>query len=250
MSSYSFAGTTSSYISIASSADTRMGTGDFTIEWYQYQTENNPYPRIFQIGSYQSTPAINMGVSIEDPSFYYWYDDNNTESNSVGTIFDTWVHFAIVRSSGQTTIYKNGDVLISAFSDTTDYNSTYNLIIGNETDRSSDAAFTGYLAYFHIIKGVAKYTSTFTVPTDYPAVTANTVYLLKPSDSTGSNITVVGVSTVDELPPGFPRTTTPTITRPTKPAYGNNSLVFYEPNTLSSSTTFGVRNSRAVSRRT
>ena len=64
-----FDGTTNGNLSIANDVDFRNGTGDFTIEWYQYQIDSHLFPRIFQIGTY---PTTSIGVSIEGGAFYYW----------------------------------------------------------------------------------------------------------------------------------------------------------------------------------
>ena len=47
MSSLSFLGNATSYITIPSTPDLNFRTNDFTIEWYQYQTDTNSFPRIF-----------------------------------------------------------------------------------------------------------------------------------------------------------------------------------------------------------
>lgn len=52
MSSLSFLGNATSYLRIPNTDDFDFGTGDFTIEWYQYQTDSNSFPRIFQVGNY------------------------------------------------------------------------------------------------------------------------------------------------------------------------------------------------------
>jgi hypothetical protein len=254
MSSLSFAGDSTSYISIASSNDTKMGTGDFTIEWYQYQTDSNAFPRIFQIGNY---PSTSIGTSIENGYFYFWTAGSFRGGVSLGSYKNSWVHFAIVRSSGTTSVYKNGTLLFTAFSDSTNYNSSLDLLIGNETNRSNSAAFGGYMAYFHIIKGEAKYTSNFTVSNTFPTASAGTVYLLKTSGNIGSNITVSNVGTNPSLPSGFvtdsppPTTLVVVIPRVLTPAYTMNHLVFYKPGTVSSTTgSTSVSNNRAKARRT
>lgn len=56
----------STYLSAPASADWAPGTGDFTVEWWQYQTDSSAYPRIFSVGSY---PAAAIGVSIESTTF-------------------------------------------------------------------------------------------------------------------------------------------------------------------------------------
>lgn len=68
--SFYFVGDETSYLRIPNSADLLFGTEDFTIEWYQYQRDNNPYPRIFQIGSYGGS-GTTIGVSIEGGEFYF-----------------------------------------------------------------------------------------------------------------------------------------------------------------------------------
>jgi hypothetical protein len=60
-------------------ADLNFGTGDFTIEWYQYQTDENSFPRIFEMG-YFDDDNISIGVSIEGGTFFYW---TNTSSNGI-----------------------------------------------------------------------------------------------------------------------------------------------------------------------
>ena len=142
MSSLSFLGNATSYLSIPSSSGTNMGTGNFTIEWHQYQTDNNSYPRIFAIGNY---PSTSIGVSIEGSTLYFW-SNNSSRNASVGTYKNTWVHFAIVRNSNVTTVYKNGTVFITGFGDAYNYTSASNLVISNETTVSSNAAFGGYMA--------------------------------------------------------------------------------------------------------
>ena len=44
MSSLSFLGNATSYLRIPNTNDFDFGTGDFTIEWYQYQTDTNYFP--------------------------------------------------------------------------------------------------------------------------------------------------------------------------------------------------------------
>jgi hypothetical protein len=183
MSSLSFLGTASSYLSIPSSAGTNMGTGDFTIEWYQYQTDNNSYPRIFAIGNY---PSTSIGVSIEGGTLYFWSNGTFRGTISLGTFRNTWIHFAIVRSSNTTKVYRNGVDSIT-WADTYNYTSASNLVISNESSVSSSAAFGGYMAYFHMMKGFAKYTTTFQVPNTFPTTTANTTLLLMASGFTGTS---------------------------------------------------------------
>jgi hypothetical protein len=51
---------------------------------------------------------------------------------------------------------------------------------------SAGAAFGGYMAYFHVMKGFAKYTSTFVVSNTFPTATGNTTLLLMASGFSGT----------------------------------------------------------------
>lgn len=205
--SMSFAGTTSSYLSVPNSADFRFGTGDFTIEWYQNIQGSKSFPRIFSMGSFSGTAGttqVTMAVSIEAGSnngiFYFWTGNPRVANSfgSVGTITNTWVHFAVTRSAGIIRVFKNGVQLGSNLSFTGNFNDSTNaLIIGNENVLSSEAAFQGLITNFHMVKGTALYTANFCIPqTPRPAV-ANSVLLLNAvtsgtvtTDTSGTSKTV------------------------------------------------------------
>jgi hypothetical protein len=211
--SMSFAGTTSSYLSVANGADLRFGTGDFTIEWYQYIQGSKSFPRIFSMGSFAGTPGttqVTIGVSIEaganNGTFYFWTGNPRIANNfgSVGTITNTWVHFAITRSSGIVRVFKNGIQLGSNVSYSGDFNDTTNsLTIGNENALTSGGEFQGLLTNFHWVKGTALYTGKFCVPQTPRVAVADSKILLNAvtagtvttdTSGTGKVITNVGVT--------------------------------------------------------
>jgi len=253
MSSLSFIGNSSSYLRIPNTPTFDFGTGDFTIEWYQYQRDNNPYPRIFQVGNYGTT-GITIGLSIEGGNIYYWRPTGFTliTTLSASSYKNKWVHFAISRSSQVTKFFING-VTIGTLNDTTDYHSTEDLVIANESTGTNNAAFGGYIMYFTWVKGVAIYTSNFTVSNDYPTLTSDYVLLLKSSsfDGTlGNTVINNNVSTNPNVPPNFgnhnPFTLTITNMRP---MFSNNALRFYKPGSLASCGVGSVRNSSIKSKK-
>jgi hypothetical protein len=269
MSSLSFLGNATSYLRIPNNDGFDFGTGNFTIEWYQYQTDSNSFPRIFQVGSYEGN--ISIGVSIEGGTFYYW---TNGSANSVINLDSSdykniWVHFAISRSNGTTKIFMDGSSIFS-MNDTNNFNGANDLIVGNESDPSNIAAFGGYITYFSWVKGIAVYTSNFTVSNDYPTLTNDSVLLLKVSSflgTLGNTVENNNVGTIQNVPPNFssiipteytqvtpvnPVTVTP-VTRPNlrnlKSLFTDNSLVFYKPGSLASCGVGSVRNSSTKSRK-
>jgi len=256
MSSLSFIGNSTSYLRIPNTNDFNFGTGDFTIEWYQYQRDTNGFPRIFQVGTYDS--GISIGVSIEGGQFYYWTNDSFQLAKSLlsSEYKNVWVHFAISRSSGVTKIFMNG-ISIYSMNDTNNFNDSNDLIIGNESIPANEAAFGGYITYFTWVKGVALYTSNFTVSNNYPTLTSDYVLLLNASSFNGTlGNTVVNnnVSTTPNVPPNFGNnnnsTTTAIIRTNMRSLFSNNSIVYYKSNSLPSCGVGSVRNSSVKKRRT
>ena len=160
---YSLGGSTSSYVSIPGQSGLDFGTGDYTIEWFQYETDANSYPRPFWYGSSPS-----FGVSLEGGTFYYFLSGGANILGSLGTWKNIWVHFAVVRISGKLFTYKNGILISTAggISNTTNHTDiTSNLIIGAKIGGLASEQFGGYITNFRIVKGLGVYTGNFTIPT-------------------------------------------------------------------------------------
>ena len=161
--SYSFSSSVNSYIDFPASSDWAVGTGDFTIEWFSYQTTLSGFQRAFTVDDFAS---IDIGSSIESGTFYYWANDGFRYSSSSASTANTWIHWAIVRANGVTRVYRNGTQLGSQITDINDITNTVDpLTIGNENTSSLIAAFVGYITNFRWVKGLAVYTGNFTVPT-------------------------------------------------------------------------------------
>lgn len=255
MSSLYFLGNDSSYISIPNNADLNFGTGDFTVEWYQYQTDSNPFPRIFQKGSYLPD-TLSIGVSIETGVVWYW---RNNIAYSVVTLASSayknkWVHFAICRSSGITKVYMDGTSIFS-LADTYDYTNTQDMVVSNETVRSNPASFGGYLYYFHYVKGVAKYTANFTASTAMVTAIPETVLLLTADGASGSlGNTITNTAGTFAITPG-PAPAPAPAHAPAFPVtkhslFTDNSRVYYKKSSLAPGGIGGVRNHRMKARKT
>jgi hypothetical protein len=167
-----FEANTNSYIDTPASSDWAVGTGDFTIEWFAYTTKTTfpPYQRIFTVDDF---PSMDIGVSVEGTTFYYWANSSFRYSASSAAIINTWQHWAVVRQSGITKIYRNGIQLGSQITDTNNINNTVNkLTIGADNAHATNATFVGYLTNFRWVKGLAVYTGNFTTPTSSLSATA------------------------------------------------------------------------------
>lgn len=137
-----------------------MGTGDYTVEWFQYRTDSNSFARIFWYGTSPS-----LGVS-EEGTAYLW--PGTTGIGSYGSILNTWVHFALVRISGKVYFYKNGTLISTSggivnSTNITDTTSTF--YIGSKAASGlASEQYGGRITSFRVCKGLGVYTGNFTVP--------------------------------------------------------------------------------------
>lgn len=173
--SYRFSSSTTSYITTPGSDSWAFGTGDFTVEWFSYQTTLAQFQRIYTVRDYSpSPPSISTGVSIESGTFYYWAADGFRYSSSSASTANVWIHWAVVRQNGVTKVYRNGTQLGSQITDTfniTDNTTTF--VIGNTNTFATNAALVGDLTNFRLVKGLAVYTGNFTTPTSALTATAS-----------------------------------------------------------------------------
>jgi hypothetical protein len=164
------------YVQYPASADWALGTGDYTIEWWQWLTPGSQFPRPFSVGSY---PNASIAVSIEGGTFYLWVNGTSPVVTVVlNNYLEQWVHFAISRQAGTTRIFQNGTQIASVADATNIAVDNLPLTIGNEQNATSAGGFTGYITNFRWTKGEALYTSNFTVSNQVFTAGANTKLLL------------------------------------------------------------------------
>ena len=246
-----FLGNTSSYISIPNNADLNFEEGDFTVEWFQYQTDTNTNSRIFQRGTFGNMMSFVISI-VPRVSGYIYGTNTSIHRLSNYTYRNKWVHFAICRNSEITSIYKDG-VILYTFPDLDNHTTTADLYIGNDITLDPNRAFGGYMYYFHYIKGVAKYTANFTVSTAMVTAVPETVLLLTADGASGSlgNTVTNNAGTYAIVPElSSPPPSDPAPVRIMHALFTDNSRVYYKTNSLASGGIGGVRNHRRKARRT
>lgn len=160
--SYNLNGSTG-YMNLPASSNWAFGTGDFTIEWFQYMTATPTNPRIFSVGNYSSAA---VSVSIEGGIFYVWEASGNRFASVLSSYINTWAHFAISRISNQTRVFRNGTQIGSTYTDNNNINNSSSVFaIGQESTVTPSSYFPGYLTSFRVCKGVGVYSGNFTKPT-------------------------------------------------------------------------------------
>ncbi len=182
----------SDHLTVGSSSDYTMGTGDFTVECWA-RSSNTSNKGFFQISSnsggladsnYEETIAAAYNGS-------QWVCYGNGTSNTIHTsssetfVTDRWYHIAYVRSSGTSKLYVNGVEKIS-FSDTHNYDGT-DIAIGSYYQTGQ--RINGNISNFRVVKGTAIYTTPFTPPDTPLTSTTNTKLLCCNNASvTGSTV--------------------------------------------------------------
>jgi len=179
--SYAFNGT-NGFIEIYPGSDTALGTGDYTIEWFYNENMQKDHPRFFSIGNYYDGATMDCSVEAD----LWWFGENgawvsvippnyNTSPNIGGDLIGQWHHFAIVRISGFTSMYKDAN-LKTSFVDNNNLNNITTPLIISQDDKLSDPEcyINGLISNFRWIKGLGIYTQAgFTVPTSDLTETAS-----------------------------------------------------------------------------
>jgi len=153
---------TDDYLSITDNSVFDFGSGDFTIEYWEYRTvstlykpvisrNNNGYPP-FMLG-WSESGNVNFFISTNGSSW------DVASAVSMGTIItNNWTHYAVTRQGNTFRTFQNG-TQISTFT------STATLPAGSGTLQigrySSVYYYQGYLDELRISKGVARYTGSF-----------------------------------------------------------------------------------------
>ncbi len=180
---------TSNIVYNSQTSQIKVGVGDFTVEWYQYQTDSNSAPRIFSMGTGNegdAGPSVEMAVFIDSLGnfkFLYGAGGSNTTAQlynvgNVGTYKNQWVHFAITRSSNSVKVFKDGTQIGTTATISYNFNSQPTLRIANESTTSTASAFGGWITNFRWVAGTAVYTSNFSKPTSPLSNISNTKILL------------------------------------------------------------------------
>jgi len=163
---------TGDYLTAPNNAAYQFGTGDFTIEYWIYQTASGSYRTVLDTRS--SGTASPWACLINSSNQPYILITSDLTS-SIAININAWNHVAIVRSGTNLSIYVNG---VSGLSTTnsTNISPTGSLRVGFTVD--TVYPMIGYISDIRIVKGTAVYTSAFTPPTAPVTAITNTSLLL------------------------------------------------------------------------
>lgn len=171
-----------------------LGSGDFTVEMWYYLSVNVSGSLYLLTMEPAATSGSGGAVRIaffNNKLYGDVYDNSGSEGiygpSAVGITAGQWNHVALVRNNGVVNFFVNGVSAGTAGSTPRNIGNGQFCIgaYGETYGTSLGPMFKGYISNFRVVKGIAVYTSDFTVPTAPLTAVSGTV-LLTAQKSTGA----------------------------------------------------------------
>jgi hypothetical protein len=169
----------SSYLTTPYASALDFGSGNFTVEWWQYWSGGNSifcWSSDFRIGilaNYAAATSNKFALCLSSTGSSWDMaqpDTNNSTfaASSVGAATNTWQHIALQRSGNNWQLFFDGTKVLDYSKAGTLYSpSGLTFRLGGPWPGAGPGNFNGYIDEFRITKGVARYSANFT-----PATTA------------------------------------------------------------------------------
>ena len=165
-SAMTFDGTGDYFSTTSGASDFDLGTDDFTIEGWVYPQSFSNFPTLINIKN--TTASSDLYINFRNSSTLALTNNTTVFAGSSGFALNQWNHFAIVRSSGSTTMYGNG-VAGAPVACSIDFGASFTgTTIGSGP--SGGDPLSGYIQDVRVYKGVSKYKGGFDVPKPYTPV--------------------------------------------------------------------------------
>jgi len=164
---------------------------DFTFECWVYRTD-------YSTGSgtiysrWQGSPYAGLRLGVDTTGVAYFYNIITFYGTPTGTVRENewthiaWVYDATGSTSGNVTIYVNGEVALNSSSvsgGVSDATTGTDVYIGSLNVYPTQGELHGYLSDFRFVRGTLLYTSAFTPPTAPLTAITNTELLLNFQDA-------------------------------------------------------------------
>lgn len=157
-------------ISIPTSPNLDLGSGDFTIECWAHNTAwDTTQNQLFERGRFTVAKAYRGWMTAT--AIVFEINLSATATGSYTTLTATitnnlnqWYHVAFVRFNNVFTIYRDGVALATTTNTGTAFTTTEALSVGGAADANNNIMMIGYIDDFRITKGIARYNRNFTPP--------------------------------------------------------------------------------------
>lgn len=156
------------YLTLDGSSDFAFGTGDFTVDFW-WRTPASVADHAF----FDCRPASTNGayplIAYENSGSKFLYYVNTAVQISGGSASpNTWYHLAVSRAGGTTRLFVNGTQIGSSYADSTNYlnGGAGRPVIGTLGYLTSLYNLGGWIDEMRVSKGIARWTGSFTPPTE------------------------------------------------------------------------------------
>lgn len=191
--SYYFGGT-DDYLSIPDSDNFDFGADDFTIDFWLKTSGTSANARGL-VGHIETPGQTGWNIHIvantrqvafatSGPTVVIQSDTNYTDN--------VWTHYAIVSNGANIYMYQDGLQVDSDSSGTYNGASGHPLVIGRYYANYDGYYITGYISNFRISKGIARWTTEFTPPSEKYTNEITCSYTEPPAPEGAFTITIVG----------------------------------------------------------
>jgi hypothetical protein len=156
----------SSSLSTLTNTEFGYGTGDFTIEFWLYLNAVGTQTIVSNLTSASGTQPYIYYDSVLG-LVYFTASAARITGSTLNT--GTWYYITVCRASGSTKMFINGTQTGSTYTDNNNYGSSNPLSLGDYFNTyptlHGSSRLNGYIQDLRVTKGVARYTSNFSVPT-------------------------------------------------------------------------------------
>jgi len=158
-------------VSIVDSTDWNL-SGDFTIEFFaRWSSVSSEFDVLFGQSNIVTTFApIRIDFFDGDMQLLVSSDATswgiNSGSVTAGIVINTWYHIAVTRSGNVWKMFVDGVEIYTTTVSITPYDSSNDLKIGGNGSSTPSHSMNGYIDELRVTKGVSRYNSNFTPPTE------------------------------------------------------------------------------------
>jgi len=170
---------TGDYLELPANEAFAFGNGDFTIELWHYSTTSPAFETL--LSRWDSPQIFFLGGGV---SYGYQFYVNGTLTVNGGTYTSNqWNHVAVSRNGSNLRMFING-IRVGSTYDMTGVSFTVanNVQLRIGADYNVNPKFTGYIDDLRITKGIGRYITNFTLPTQQ---------LFDPSDPNSDNVSLL-----------------------------------------------------------
>ncbi|MDT7836369.1 LamG-like jellyroll fold domain-containing protein [Aquabacterium sp. OR-4] len=156
----------SGVLSVPADVSLNLGGSDWTAEFWMYPQGNfSKYRTILSRRPWGATPEASYEVGLEKGTgkLYFWTGGTVWTSPSAVSL-NSWTHVAVAQSGSNVLLFLNGTLVRTVAATAHNRQDSHPLHIGAFYSSESQH-YQGYLDDLRITKGLARYTSNFTVPT-------------------------------------------------------------------------------------